>query len=68
MIEGQDVDELPEVVLGAVSLKKISEKAFTKLPPLVEVNGLSGSSHGLEKLSLDSSPTRVSLPTSGGGG
>ena len=61
-IEGQAEDELPEAVLGAVSLKKIGERAFMKLNPIsaeAGVAGVAGSS---------ASDTNKTPPTEGGGG
>ena len=61
-IEGQAEDELPEAVLGAVSLKKIGERAFMKLNPIsaeAGVAGVAGSS---------ASDTNKPPPTEGGGG
>ena len=42
MIEAQEIDELPECVLGAVRLKNVSEKSFQKLQPLERGGDQSG--------------------------
>ena len=68
MLEGQEEDELPECVLGAVRLKRVGESSFRKLPPKAEEKKSDADDFGFARDDPARRPRRVSSPTGGGGG
>jgi hypothetical protein len=68
MLEGQEEDELPECVLGAVRLKRVGESSFRKLPPKAEKKKSDADDFGFARDDPARRPRRVSSPTGGGGG
>ena len=67
-LEGQEEDELPECVLGAVRLKRVGESSFRKLPPKAEKKKSDADDFGFARDDPARRPRRVSSPTGVGGG